>query len=120
MDMLFSTTQVKRSLAPFLTLLLCLFLAFPLLGQKKVVLTDSKNDPYINNSEGYWNGKSKPGDKYEKGGDLEAIPVEIGLFNTKYIEIRSGLEEGDEVMLNPPLDRQINLTGETTEDSPPE
>lgn len=54
------------------------------------------------------------------GDEPEPIPVEVGKFNTKYIEIRSGLEEGDEVMLNPPLDRQINLTGETTEDSPPD
>ncbi|MDB4041712.1 efflux RND transporter periplasmic adaptor subunit, partial [Akkermansiaceae bacterium] len=50
------------------------------------------------------------------GGDLEPIPVEIGKFNTKYIEIKSGLEKGQEVMLNPPLDNRINLTGETTEE----
>lgn len=54
------------------------------------------------------------------GGDPEPIPVEVGKFNTKYIEIRSGLKEGDEVMLNPPLDNRINLTGETTGDSPAE
>ena len=52
----------------------------------------------------------------EKGGDLEAVPVEIGLFNTKYIEIKSGLEQGDEVVLNPPLDSKLNLTGNITED----
>lgn len=51
------------------------------------------------------------------GGDPEPIPVEVGKFNTKYIEIRSGLEVGDEVMLTPPLDQRINLTGETTEES---
>ncbi len=51
------------------------------------------------------------------GGDLEPIEVKIGKFNTKYIEIKSGLEEGQEIILNPPLDNRINLTGETTEDS---
>ncbi|MDA7881171.1 efflux RND transporter periplasmic adaptor subunit [Akkermansiaceae bacterium] len=52
----------------------------------------------------------------EKGGELEAVPVEIGLFNTKYIQIKSGLEQGDEVVLNPPLDSKLNLTGNITED----
>ncbi|MDA7506717.1 efflux RND transporter periplasmic adaptor subunit, partial [Akkermansiaceae bacterium] len=50
------------------------------------------------------------------GGDLEPIPVEVGKFNTKYIEIKSGLKEGQEVMLNPPLDNRANLTGETTKE----
>ena len=52
----------------------------------------------------------------EKGGELEAVPVEIGLFNTKYIEIKSGLKQGDQVVLNPPLDAKLNLTGNITED----
>jgi len=50
------------------------------------------------------------------GGELKPLPVEVGKFNTKYIEIKSGLEEGQEIILNPPLDNRINLTGETTED----
>lgn len=50
------------------------------------------------------------------GGDPEPIEVGIGKFNTKYIEIRSGLEKGQQIMLNPPLDNRINLTGETTGD----
>lgn len=50
-----------------------------------------------------------------KGGELEPIPVEVGKFNTKYIEIKSGLEEGQEITLNPPLDDRVNLTGETGE-----
>jgi len=50
------------------------------------------------------------------GSDLEPIPVQIGKFNTKFIEIKSGLEDGQEIILNPPLDNRINLTGETTED----
>ncbi len=54
------------------------------------------------------------------GGDLEPIEVKIGKFNTKYIEIKSGLEEGQEIILNPPLDNRINLTGETTDDDSPE
>jgi len=52
-------------------------------------------------------------------GDAQAptpIPVKVGKFNTKYIEIKAGLKEGDEVLLNPPLDDRINLTGETTEE----
>ena len=54
------------------------------------------------------------------GGDLEPLEVEVGKFNTKYIEIRSGLEEDQEIILNPPLDNRINLTGETTDDDSPE
>ncbi|MGJ8697053.1 MAG: HlyD family efflux transporter periplasmic adaptor subunit [Verrucomicrobiaceae bacterium] len=54
------------------------------------------------------------------GGEPEPITVEIGKFNTKYIEIKSGLEEGQEIMLNPPLDTRINLTGETATDTPEE
>jgi HlyD family secretion protein len=40
----------------------------------------------------------------KKGGDSEPVPVEVGLFNTKFIEITSGLKEGDEVLLSPPYD----------------
>lgn len=32
----------------------------------------------------------------------KAVPVEVGLYNDRYIEIRSGVEEGTEVMLAPP------------------
>jgi len=52
------------------------------------------------------------------GGAPEPVEVEVGNFNTKYIEIRSGLKKDDQVMLNPPLDSRINLTGETTETAP--
>lgn len=31
-------------------------------------------------------------------------PVEVGLFNTKFIEITKGLKEGDRVLLSPPID----------------
>ncbi|MDQ8179149.1 efflux RND transporter periplasmic adaptor subunit [Pelagicoccus sp. SDUM812005] len=37
--------------------------------------------------------------------------VEVGLFNNKYIEIVSGLEEGDRVLLSPPMDGSIDLGG---------
>ena len=32
------------------------------------------------------------------------VPVTVGLYNTKFIEITSGLKEGDRVMLSPPFD----------------
>ncbi|GHC40985.1 efflux RND transporter periplasmic adaptor subunit [Roseibacillus persicicus] len=47
-------------------------------------------------------------------GDDQPTEVEVGLFNTKYIEIRSGLHQGDKVSLDPPLDDKLNLSGETT------
>ncbi|MGJ8726693.1 MAG: efflux RND transporter periplasmic adaptor subunit [Roseibacillus sp.] len=50
-----------------------------------------------------------------KGGEPVGIPVEVGKFNTKHIEIKSGLKEGSKVMLDPPLDTNINLTGETSQ-----
>lgn len=56
----------------------------------------------------------------QNGSELEPIPVEIGRFNTKYIEIKSGLKEGQEIVLNPPLDQRINLTGEAAESEAPE
>ncbi len=31
-------------------------------------------------------------------------PIEVGLDNNRFIQIRSGLQEGEEVLLNPPLD----------------
>jgi HlyD family secretion protein len=33
-------------------------------------------------------------------------PVEVGLFNTKFIEIASGVKEGDRLLLSPPFDTQ--------------
>lgn len=44
---------------------------------------------------------------YVKDGDeSKAVPVEVGLYNTKLIQILSGLKEGDRVSLSPPLDSQ--------------
>jgi hypothetical protein len=34
------------------------------------------------------------------------MPVEVGLFNTRFIEITSGLNPGDRVLLSPPLDSE--------------
>ena len=41
-----------------------------------------------------------------KGGTTEPRPVEVGMFNTKFIQILSGLNEGDSVWLSPPFDTQ--------------
>jgi HlyD family secretion protein len=39
-----------------------------------------------------------------KGGRADPRPVETGLFNTKFVQILSGLEPGERVLLSPPLD----------------
>jgi len=39
------------------------------------------------------------------------VPVEIGLFNNKFIEIKSGLDESDRILLAPPLDSSVDLGG---------
>jgi HlyD family secretion protein len=49
---------------------------------------------------------------YVKGlGDPKPTPVEIGLFNNKFIEIKSGLSAGDRVLLSPPIDSSVDLGG---------
>ncbi|MBN2506443.1 MAG: efflux RND transporter periplasmic adaptor subunit [Verrucomicrobia bacterium] len=40
----------------------------------------------------------------KEGGDSTPVPVEVGLFNTKFIEVVRGLKEGDLVLLAPPYD----------------
>ena len=46
-------------------------------------------------------------------GNGDPRPVEVGLYNTKYIQILSGVKEGDRVLLSPPFDTQSkDLTGE--------
>jgi Ca2+-binding EF-hand superfamily protein len=42
----------------------------------------------------------------EQGGKAVPTPVQVGMFNTKFIEITSGLKEGDRVLLSPPFDTQ--------------
>lgn len=39
-------------------------------------------------------------------GKPEPQPVELGLFNTKFIEVTKGLSEGNRVLLSPPFDTQ--------------
>jgi len=39
-----------------------------------------------------------------QGNKSEPVPVEVGLFNTKFIQITKGLDEGDRVLLSPPFD----------------
>jgi HlyD family secretion protein len=46
------------------------------------------------------------------GTGSKPVKVQVGLYNTKFIEITSGLKEGDRVLLAPPLDtRQKDLGG---------
>lgn len=49
---------------------------------------------------------------YVKGiGGPKPTPVEIGLFNNKFIEIKSGLTPGDRILLSPPIDSSVDLGG---------
>ena len=48
--------------------------------------------------------KGKPVVYVGTGQASQARPVEVGLFNTKFIEITKGLTEGDRVLLSPPFD----------------
>lgn len=41
----------------------------------------------------------------------KATPVEIGLFNNKFIEVKSGLSSGDRILLAPPIDSGEDLGG---------
>ncbi len=46
------------------------------------------------------------------------VPVEVGLFNSRQIQITAGLEEGDLILLSPPLDSEVlDLEGEILEES---
>ena len=40
------------------------------------------------------------------GAKTMPVPVQVGMFNTKFIEIASGLKEGNRVLLSPPFDTQ--------------
>jgi HlyD family secretion protein len=48
---------------------------------------------------------------YLAGAESKPVPVEVGLFNTKFIEVTSGLQEGDQVLLSPPFDSQSSDLG---------
>lgn len=39
-----------------------------------------------------------------RGGSATPVPVQIGMFNTRFIEVTEGLEPGDRVLLSPPFD----------------
>jgi HlyD family secretion protein len=56
--------------------------------------------------------KGKPAAYVVKGGQSEPRPVEVGMFNTKYIEITKGLKPGERVLLSPPFEsREKDLEG---------
>ena len=42
----------------------------------------------------------------QSGGELKPMPVDVGMYNTRLIQIVSGLNEGDRVSLAPPVDTQ--------------
>jgi HlyD family secretion protein len=42
----------------------------------------------------------------QQGSGHMPVPVQVGMFNTKFIEITSGIKEGDRVLLSPPFDTQ--------------
>lgn len=44
-------------------------------------------------------------------GGPKPMPVEIGMFNNKFIEIKSGLDSGDNILLAPPFDSSEDLAG---------
>ncbi|HEY5914658.1 MAG TPA: efflux RND transporter periplasmic adaptor subunit [Verrucomicrobiae bacterium] len=48
--------------------------------------------------------KGKPAAYVLHGGTAEPRPVEVGMFNTKFIEITKGLDPGDRVLLSPPFE----------------
>jgi len=51
-------------------------------------------------------------------GEPEAVPVEVGMFNTKFIQVLKGLNEGDRILLAPPLQMdEVNLAGEIFDDN---
>ncbi|MCH1505388.1 MAG: efflux RND transporter periplasmic adaptor subunit [Verrucomicrobiales bacterium] len=50
-------------------------------------------------------------------GGPEPVPVEIGMFNSSYIEIKSGLKEGDRIMLAPPVSEEVALDGGVLEET---
>ena len=59
----------------------------------------------------------------QKGDDLTPVQVVVGNFNDQFIEVRSGLNEGDQVALTPPAKKgdDTDLSGSvlTTENAPP-
>jgi len=62
----------------------------------------------------------KPTVYLERGGRAVPVQVELGLDNKDYIHIVSGLNEGDRVLTNPPLDKTTegSDTGSASDDEP--
>ena len=52
-----------------------------------------------------------------QGGNVQARPVEIGAYNDRFIEIKSGVEEGEHVLLRPP--RPDSAADDDTEEETP-
>ncbi|MGZ8899004.1 MAG: efflux RND transporter periplasmic adaptor subunit [Limisphaerales bacterium] len=50
--------------------------------------------------------QGKPVVYVASGTDAKPVDVQVGLYNTKFIEIASGLKEGDQILLSPPFDTQ--------------
>lgn len=56
--------------------------------------------------------KGQPAAYLVKGDRSEPRPVEVGMFNTKFIEITQGLKPGDRILLSPPFEaREKDLEG---------
>jgi HlyD family secretion protein len=56
--------------------------------------------------------KGKPAAYVMKGDQPDPRPVEVGMFNTKFIEITKGLSPGDRILLSPPFEsREKDLAG---------
>jgi HlyD family secretion protein len=52
-----------------------------------------------------------------RGASPSPVPVQIGMFNTRFIEVTSGLEPGDRVLLSPPFDtREKDIEGGILDD----
>src|SRR5688500_13622005 len=50
--------------------------------------------------------QGKPVVYLAKGDETQPVDVQVGLYNTKFIEVTSGLKEGDHILLSPPFDLQ--------------
>lgn len=50
--------------------------------------------------------QGKPVIYLAKGDQTQPVDVQVGLYNTKFIEVTSGLKEGDHILLSPPFDLQ--------------
>jgi HlyD family secretion protein len=50
--------------------------------------------------------QGKPVVYLANGEESKPVEVQVGLYNTKFIEVTSGLKEGDHILLSPPFDMQ--------------